>query len=178
LIETLDLLVQQRSHLKTLVTEIKPLASEEAAAAKAQNDAVVAQEKQLTTAQAEQTALLQNRMKSQEQRDLLFATSPLKVDELKVLDTQITEQQKAANSKSQDVINLRVKLQEEQVKAGKLNVLADAARALQARAVDDVDTVLQKLIKDAASKHLRAVEEFETAARVVSQGVQGKTAKK
>lgn len=178
LIETLDLLVQQRSLLKARVAEIKALTVDEVAAAKLQNDKVTVQENLLSTAQTEQTALLQKRLALQDQRDLLFATSPTKVDELKVLDTQITEQQKAANSKSQDVINLRVKLQKEQVDAVKLNSLADAARALQARAVDDVETVLHKLIKDAASKHLRAVEEFETAARVVSQGVQGNPASK
>ena len=174
LLEGLDLVAQQRARIKVLVAQTALLTASEAAAAATQKQVVNTQQTLLNAAQTEQTARLQKLADLMQQK--LKLTSD-KVDEARLLQQDIDDKQKRANNKGADVAALRNKLLEERTKAAELGVMADGAQALKARALDDVDAVLQKLVKDTANKQLRAVEEFETAARVVSQGVQGKTAK-
>lgn len=175
LLEGLDLVAQQRARIKSLLAQVTLLTKDEVAAAEAQNKVVAEREAQLAVAQAEQTALLQKRAELQEQRDKV--PNNLTKPETDALQANLDEKQKQANEKGLLVAGLRGSVLESRATAAKLGQLADGAQALKTRALDDVDAVLQKLVKDIAGKHLRAVEEFETAARVVSQGVQGKAAK-
>ena len=174
LLEGLDLVAQQRSRIKVLVAQTELLTKSEVAAAETQRKVVSDQEALLTAAQAEQTALLQKRVDLLEQQNKLTND---KIGEIDLLTLDINDKQKQANDKGLQVAALRAKLLEERATAAKLGLLADGAQTLKARALDDVDAVLQKLVKDTANKQLRSVEEFETAARVVSQGVQGKATK-
>jgi len=174
LLETLDLLAQQRARIKSLLAQIDSLTKEEALAAETQNKVVADQEALLTAAQNEQANLLQKRLELQEQIDKLPNDRKAEAD---LLTRDRDDKQKLANDKGLQVVALRTKLLEARAAAGRLNTVAASAQALKARALDDVDSSLHKLVKNTAAKHLRAVEEFETAARVVSQGVQGKSGK-
>ena len=91
--------------------------------------------------------------------------------------TALNDQQKKVNDISERLGTLHGEWVTAQEKAKSANTALTKARELQARAITAVDTVWHQFVKDLASRHLRAVEEFETAARVVSQGVQGKPAK-
>jgi len=174
LLEGLDLLAQQRSRIEVLVAQTELLTKSEVAAAETQRKVKSDQEALLTAAQAERTALLQKRLDLLEQQSKLTNDKRSGID---LLTLDINDKQKQANDKGLQVAALRAKLLEERATAAKLGLLADGAQTLKARALDDVDAVLQKLVKDTANKQLRSVEEFETAARVVSQGVQGKATK-
>ena len=88
------------------------------------------------------------------------------------LQTQLEEQQRLLNSQGDQIGRQHAEWVEAQKQAAAAAAALASARAQQTRAAEDIDLVWHKTIKDVAARHLRAVEEMETAARVVSQGVQ------
>ena len=171
LIDTLTLLTQQRNLLKTQLTALVALTANELTTANDQQSLV---EKKA----AELAALQDRRLKVADElvnlrKELAQASAAAKP----AAQTLVDEQQKQLNELGDQI----GKQHNEWVQAQKLAKTAatalTAARGLQARALEDVDAVWHKFVKDVGARHLRAVEEFETAARVVSQGVQGKAGK-
>ena len=171
LLKVLGLLAQQRTLLREKVTSLADLVAAELKADQDQRAAVAAAAKALAEAQASRIQPAKELAALQKQFD--SATDAAKID----LRGPLAARQKEVNEISERIASEHGKLVQAQADAARATTGLATARERQARALADVEAVWNRTIKDVAARQLRAVEEMETAARVVSQGVQGKTAK-
>lgn len=171
LLKVLGLLAQQRTLLREKVTGLADLVAAELKADQDQRAAVAAAAKVLAEAQASRVEPAKELAALQKQFD--SATDPAKID----LRGPLAARQKDVNEIGERIATAHGKLVQAQADAARVAAGLATARERQARAQADVDAVWNRTIKDVAARQLRAVEEMETAARVVSQGVQGKAAK-
>ncbi len=171
LIKALGLLAQQRTQIREKVASLPELLADEIKKDQDQRAAVVAAAKALADAQASRVEPAKELEALQNQFDT--AAEARKAE----LRGALASKQKEVNDMGNHIAAAHTKLVTAQNSAVQTGTALVAARDRQARALAEVDAVWGRTIKDVAARHLRAVEEMETAARVVSQGVQGKTNK-
>lgn len=170
LIDTLALLAQQRSLLKTQLTGLALLTASELTAVNEQQALAEKKASALATSQDQRQKLADELLSLR--KELVNASAPAKPG----LQTQVDEQQNQLNAAGDQIGRQHIEWIEAQKSSKAAATALATARGLHARALEDVDAVWHRYVKDVAARQLRAVEEMETAARVVSQGVQGKPA--
>jgi len=172
-IGSLQALVQLRSKLKALLATGKLTENEDSNAstsAKATSDA----QKDVLAAQGLQATLLNALADAEKQRDTAVNDSAART----AAEAAVRSAQTAVVNKGKDLTRLLKFAADKQATHAAALAVQTAAKSVQAQAQGDVDEVLGKTITDAAQKQLRYTEEFETAARVVSQGLATSTAAK
>ena len=171
LLKSLGLLVQQRNRLGGMVAELAGLTGTELANAQSKKAALEIATQALADAQTEREKPAGELKALQEQ------VGSASKEEKDRLSPSLAAKQAQVNAAG-DLIAIRHQVWKTAVDASVVAASAlAAAQDRQKQALADVDEVWLKNIKALAARQLRAVEELETAARVVSQGVQGKTSK-
>ncbi|WP_088280742.1 hypothetical protein [Ideonella sp. A 288] len=175
LLKALGLLAQQRTLLRDQVNGTALLLNAALEGDQKRRSEVETLVKALALAQTNRTEPAKELAALQSQFD--GATGEANATRRAELAPKLAAQQKVVNEMGDQIAELHNQLTAAQELARQAAATLAAARDRKARALAEVDAVWARYVKDMAARHLRAVEEMETAARVVSQGVQGKPSK-